>query len=91
MMLPDNLIVNFALNGITGFVWTFVLLELMWIVTDMDLSWHKVRRLAAELEEALKETQKARDRAETQIRCLTGQNKYLQDMLFKERARRDYD
>ena len=90
-MLPDNLIVNFALNGITGFVWTFVLLELMWIVTDMDLSWHEVRRLTYKLEEALKETQKARDRAETQISFLAGQNQCLQDMLFKERARRDYD
>lgn len=72
-MLPDNLIVNFALNGITGFVWTFVLLELMWVVTDMDLSWHKVRRLTAELEEALRETREARDRAEEQIRFLAGE------------------
>lgn len=90
-MLPDNLIVNFALNGVTGFVWTFVLLKLMWIVTDMDLSWHKVMRLTTELEAVLKETREARGRVENQIRFLAGQNQCLQDMLFKERARRDYD
>lgn len=90
-MLPDNLIVNSVLIGLTGFVWTFVLLGLMWVTTDMDLSWRKVRRLAAELEAALKETQEARDSAENQIRFLAGQSQWLQDMLFEERARRDYD
>ena len=90
-MLPDNLIVNFGLNGITGFVWTFVLLWLMWVGTDMDLSWNRIRWLTTKLEEALRETREARDKAEDQIRCLAGQNQRLQDMLFKERARRDYD
>lgn len=59
--------------------------------TDMDLSWNRIRWLTTKLEEALRETREARDKAEDQIRCLAGQNQRLQDMLFKERARRDYD
>jgi len=90
-MLPDNVIVFAVLEAVTGYVWITALCYVLWACTDMDLSWHKVRRLTYELEEALKETRKARDRAETQIRFLAGQNQCLQDMLFKERARRDYD
>ena len=90
-MLPDNIIVFFILEFITVQVWVWALLYTLWTCSDMDLSWHEVRRLTYKLEEALKETQKARDRAETQIRFLAGQNQCLQDMLFKERARRDYD
>ena len=74
-MLPDNVIVFAVLEAVTGYVWVTALCYVLWTCTDMDLSWHEVRRLAAELEVALKETREARDRAEEQIRFLAGESR----------------
>lgn len=90
-MLSDSVIVSAVLGAVTGYVWITALCYVLWACTDMDLSWHKVMRLTTELEAVLKETREARGRVENRIRFLAGQNQWLHRMLFKERARRDYD
>jgi len=77
-MLPNNLITHFILSGLIGSIYGYLLCWLTWTLTDMDLSWHRVRHLTKELEGLTEE--------------LTGKNNRMDELLneLSDRRTRKY-